>query len=115
MAECCTHCRLKDLAEPPFDEIVGEWPAEVTLPRWLTSDAATWVTKEGQVIPIIQLEDRHLYNIYRMLGRIQSQIDEMDEEGHLIGGDPPTDLFDTKYIAIEEEMDRRNIPKGVTT
>ncbi|KKL50633.1 hypothetical protein LCGC14_2303540 [marine sediment metagenome] len=113
MADCCTHCRLKDLAEPPFDEIVGEWPNEVMLPRWLTSDAATWVTREGRVIPIVQLGDSHLYNIYRMLGRIQAQMDEADEEGHPIGGGPPVSLFDTKYAAIEEEMDRRNIPKGV--
>ncbi len=113
MMECCTHCRLKDIAEPPFDEIVGEWPDEFMLPRWLTSDAATWVTKEGQVIPITQLGDGHLYNIHRMLCRIQDQMDEADEEQQPIGGGPPVDLFDTKYLAIETEMDRRNIPKGV--
>ena len=113
MPECCIHCRLNDIAEPPFDEIVGEWPAVELLPRWLTSDAPTWVPKEVQVIPVMQLGDGHLYNIDRMLGRSQTQGDEADEEGHPIGGGPPMDLFDIKSAAIEEEMDRRKIPKGV--
>ncbi len=115
MAECCTHCRLKDLAEPPFDAIVGEWPAEVTLPRWLTSDAATWVTREGQVIPIMQLGDRHLYNIHRMLRRIESQVDEVDEEGLPTTPSPPSELFDIKFMAIVAELERRQIPHEVVT
>ena len=104
MAECCTHCRLNDIGQPP-DNV--EWPDEFMLPRWLTANAATWVTKDGQVIPITQLGDRHLYNINRMLGRIQDQADEVDDEGQLSGVGPPMELFDRKFSAIQAEIGRR--------
>jgi len=107
MAECCTHCRLNDIAEPPWDEPVEAWPDMFMLPRWLTANAATWVTKDGQVIPIMQLGDSHLYNINRMLGRIQDQADEVDDEGQLSGIGPPMELFDRKFSEIQAEIGRR--------
>ena len=97
---------------PPddFDIPVSLWPDEVVMPRWLTAARDTWVTKEGQVIPITQLEDRHLYNIHRMLLRIEASIGEMDKEGHPTDPGPPIELFDRKQEAIIAELDRRLIP-----
>ena len=109
MTECCTRCRLNDIGAPP-DDLIVEWPDEHPMPRWLTAASDIWVTREGQVIPIMQLGDRHLYNIHRMLVRIQGQIDEVDEEGHPIEPGPPIELFDTKFSAIIAEMERRQIP-----
>jgi len=36
-----------------------------------------WRTKEGELIPISELGDRHLLNIYRMLDRQVCEIKEM--------------------------------------
>jgi len=38
---------------------------------------ARWRTKEGQLIPISELGDRHLLNIYRMLDKQVREIKEM--------------------------------------
>ncbi len=112
MAECCIHCRLNDIGAPP-DDLIVEWPDEHPMPRWLTAASDTWVTRDGQVITIAELGDRHLYNIHRMLKRIEGQMDELDEEGDLITPGPPIEMFEIKKDAIEEEMERRNIPHEV--
>ncbi|KKM18653.1 hypothetical protein LCGC14_1663490 [marine sediment metagenome] len=109
MTKCCIHCRLNDIGAPP-DDLIVEWPGKHPMPRWLIAASDTWVTREGQVIPIMQLGDRHLYNIYRMLLRIQADIDSVDEEGHPRGGNPSLELFDTKFSAIIAEMERRQMP-----
>ena len=116
MAECCIHCRLNDVGAPPddvLDDIVGEWPNEFPMPRWLTAASDTWVTREGEVIPIRWLGDSHLYNIHRMLKRIEGQMDEIDEEGDLITPGPPIELFEVKLEAIVVELERRNIPHAL--
>ena len=112
MAECCAHCRLNDIGAPP-DDLIVEWPDEFPMPRWLTAASDTWVTKDGQVIPIVKLGDSHLYNIHRMLERIERQMDEVDEEGHPTEPGPPMELFEVKMDAITAEMDRRLIPHEV--
>ena len=107
---CCKHCRLQDSLDPFPDDLVMEWDEHPLLPRWLTSAVDLWVTREGRVIPIKELEDSHLHNIHQMLLRIQSEADEVavDDERHQpIGGGPPTDLFDRKLDAIEAEIKRR--------
>ena len=99
---------------PPDDfDIPDEFDFPPPMPRWLTAAADTWVTREGQVIPIMQLGDRHLYNIHRMLKRIEGQMDEMDEEGELMTPGPPIEMFEVKRDAIVAEMERRQIPHEV--
>ncbi len=97
---------------PPDDFDIPEWdlPLPPRLPRYLTADKDTWVTKDNQAIPIRELGDNHLGNIHRMLGRIQAEIDEVDEEGHPAGKDLPPDvrkMFARKVSAIKGEIRRR--------
>lgn len=80
------------------------------LPRYLTVDKDTWVTRDNKVIPIRQLEDSHLANINRMLNRIKGSLDEVDEDGAPTGADMPSDveeMFDCKRRAIKAEIERR--------
>lgn len=109
MTGCCEHCKLHD-AGALADDFMVDWPDEPLMPRWLTATEDIWVTREGHVIPIVKIEDRHLYNIYRMLQRIEGQMDEIDEEGDLITPGPPIELFERKFNAIAEEMSRRQMP-----
>lgn len=100
--------------EPPDDFDIPEWDETIpTLPRYLTAAKDTWVTKEGRAILIPQLEDDHLRNIERMLRRIESSMEEVDEEtGDPVGNDMPgnvREMFDRKQTAISGEMKRRNL------
>ncbi len=111
MADCCKHCRHSDIGDIP-DGVMVDWLDEPLMPRWLTVASDTWVTREGQVIRIMELGDRHLYNIHRMLQRIEVRMNEVDEEGNPTDPGPPIELFDRKQDAIVAELDRRKIPHG---
>ena len=92
---------------PPDDFDIPEWDEPPLLPRWLTANERTWVTREGRAIPIRQLEDSHLHNIERMLERIEGQMGDADEEGQPTEPGPPLELFDRKFSAIKAEIHRR--------
>ena len=97
---------------PPDDfDIPDDWELPPPLPRYLTAAKDTWVTKEGRAIRVRELEDSHLRNIDRMLGRLQADMDEVDEET----GDPRgsgmssgvREMFNRKRAAIKAEVRRR--------
>lgn len=94
---------------PPDD---FDWPElEDVLPGYLTAPEDTWVTAEGDDIPIRQLGEGHLLNIHRMLQRLEADMDGVDEEtGDPLGSGMPSDvmeMFNRKQMAICLEVQRR--------
>jgi len=105
---------------PPDDfDILDDWvELPPPLPRYLMAAKDTWVTKEGRVISIRELEDSHLRNIDRMLRRIEGKMDDtMDEEtGAPMGDGMPShvqEMFSRKQRAIKHEMARRELHEKV--
>lgn len=77
----------------------------------------TWITNDGQVIPIVELQDRHLRNIIFYLNKRFGQLQERDAKLEIplyetscsvIMGNTPLDRWPI-YADLCKEADRRNL------
>lgn len=72
----------------------GKREIELELFLRMRKKSLVWVTKQGEKIPLADLSNSHLINIYNMLNRLEELQEERDEIMDHLGDMNPLDYYD---------------------
>ena len=72
----------------------GKKEIELELFLRMRKKALVWETRQGEHIPLADLSNSHLVNIYNMLNRLEELQEEQDEIMDHLGDMDPLDYYD---------------------
>jgi hypothetical protein len=72
----------------------GKKEIELELFLRMRKKSLVWETKQGENIPLADLSNSHLVNIYNMLNRLEELQEERDEIMDHLGDMDPLDYYD---------------------
>lgn len=72
----------------------GKREIELELFLRMRKKSLVWVTKQGEKIPLANLSNSHLVNIYNMLNRLEELQEEQDEIMDHLGDMDPLEYYD---------------------
>jgi hypothetical protein len=72
----------------------GKKEIELELFLRMRKKSLVWETKQGENIPLAELSNSHLVNIYNMLNRLEELQEERDEIMNHLGDMDPLDYYD---------------------
>lgn len=72
----------------------GKKEIELELFLRMRKKSLVWVTKQGEKIPLADLSNSHLVNIYNMLNRLEELQEEQDEIMDHLGDMDPLEYYD---------------------
>ena len=72
----------------------GKKEIELELFFRMRKKSLVWVTKQGEKIPLADLSNSHLVNIYNMLNRLEELQEEQDEIMDHLGDMDPLEYYD---------------------